>query len=166
MVPRVSKHSPRKGHPGGVNLLRPCGQSGVNCVRTERQAPQTNLTNRLFFTGDDYYVLSRLRVTIHGYWIVDGIYWTFWYSASLQFTIHYYTYTHTIIRSHVFTSFCLVAASEGWPSPSSGIPNLPSLSYQNLTATAQTTEPQQFSNSFTDWLTHSPTKSTQTTLNN
>jgi hypothetical protein len=39
---------------------------------------------------------------------------------TLQFTI-----THTYVHSHVFISRCLVSASNGLRSPSSGLPNRP-----------------------------------------
>jgi hypothetical protein len=55
--------------------------------------------------------------------IDDGIYWALWCSAWLHFTIH--CYTHTSVHSHVFTSRCLVAASNSGHSPSSGFPNYP-----------------------------------------
>jgi hypothetical protein len=52
-------------------------------------------------------------------------------------TLMIYYYTHTIVHSHVFSSRCSVAASNGGRSPASAT----SFSQQQLT----TTEPQQFS---------------------
>jgi hypothetical protein len=63
-----------------------------------------------------------------GFWIDDRIYWTLWYSAWQHFTVHYDTSVH----SPDFTSRCLVAASNGERSPSSGLPNCPR---PHLTAT-------------------------------
>jgi hypothetical protein len=39
-------------------------------------------------------------VTVGGFWIDDWIYWTFWYSAWLPFTVHCYTHTHTLTLTH------------------------------------------------------------------
>jgi hypothetical protein len=65
------------------------------------------------------------------------------------------THTYSSVHSHVFTSRCLVAASNSGRSPFSGFPIIPasatSFSHQQLTRT----EPQHFSNSPTDWLTES-----------
>jgi hypothetical protein len=54
----------------------------------------------------------------------DRIYWTLWNSAWLHFTFYYCTHTHSV-HSHVFTSRCSVAASNGGRSPYSGLPNCP-----------------------------------------
>jgi hypothetical protein len=62
-----------------------------------------------------------IHFTIDGVWIDDRIYWTPWYSAWLHFTV--YCYIHTGVQSHVFTSRCLVAASNSGRFPSSGFPN-------------------------------------------
>jgi hypothetical protein len=75
------------------------------------------------------------------------------HNSWLHFKVHYYTHTHTSVHSHVFTSRCSVAASNGGPAPSSGFQNYArtsatSFPHQQLT----TTEPQQSSNS----LTHLP----------
>jgi hypothetical protein len=45
-----------------------------------------------------------------------------------HFTI---THTHTTVHSHVFTSRCLVAVSNGGRSPSSGFPNCPRFQLPN-----------------------------------
>jgi hypothetical protein len=100
------------------------------------------------------YVVTCMDVTIDGVWISCWIYWTLWYSAWLHFTFHYNTLTS--VHSHVVNSHCLVTASNGGSSTSSGFPNCPrasatSFSQQQLTATVL-----QFSN----WVTKSPTDST------
>jgi hypothetical protein len=66
-------------------------------------------------------------VTIDGFWIDDRDYWTLWYRAWLHFTVHYYTHTHThtSVHSHIFTSRCSVATSNGGRSPCSGFPHYP-----------------------------------------
>jgi hypothetical protein len=88
--------------------------------------------------------------------------------CTLQFTI---THTHTSVYSHVFTSRCSVAASNGGLFPSSGFPKLFSASATSFSQQQFTTaEPQQFSYSLTNWLsnsvTHQPTNSAQLTLTN
>jgi hypothetical protein len=98
-------------------------------------------------------MLPRVWVWLQsGFWIDDRIYWT----LLLQRVTTLYSpllHRHTSVHSHVFTSRCLVAASNGGRSPSSGFPNCPQpqlpASHSN-----RTTEPQQSSNS----LTHSLTK--------
>jgi hypothetical protein len=99
------------------------------------------------------FVLSCVWVTIHGFWIDDRIYCTLWYSAWLNFTIHYYT--HTSVHSHVFISRCLVAASNGGRSPSSGFPNYtrPQLSASHSNSSQRLN----LSSFLTDWLTQSLT---------
>jgi hypothetical protein len=106
--------------------------------------------------------LSCVWVTRDGVWIDDQIYCTLWYSAWLQFTIHYYTYTHTSVHSHDFTSRCSVAASKVGRSPSSGFPNYPCHQLQD----SHSNSPQRLnlSSSLTHWLTQ--LKSTQLTLTN
>jgi hypothetical protein len=61
----------------------------------------------------------HVSVTIDGSWIDDSL--TPWYSKWLHITVHYYK--HTSVHSHVFTSCCLVSASNSGQSPSSGFPN-------------------------------------------
>jgi hypothetical protein len=63
-------------------------------------------------------------VTMDGFWIDDQIYWILWYSRWLHLTVHYYTYTNQCPQSCLHCC-CLVVASKGGCSPSSGFPNSP-----------------------------------------
>jgi hypothetical protein len=109
-------------------------------------------------------VLPRIwSVTLDGVWI-DRIYWTLWYSARLHFTFDYcthararthtHTHTHTSVYSHVFTSRCLVATSNGGRSPSSGFPNCPR---PQLPASHSNSSQRLNLSSPTHQLSHSPT---------
>jgi hypothetical protein len=64
------------------------------------------------------YVLSRDLVTIGWAWICNKIYSAL---ATRNYTV--LTVLHTRSSQRVFTSRCLVAASNGGRSPSSGFPN-------------------------------------------
>jgi hypothetical protein len=89
----------------------------------QKNAPQCREgTRKLTF------ILSCDLVTVNGFFIDDRIYWTFWYSSWLHFTVH----THTSVHSNVFT---IVA---WWRLPNADV-TLPlgSRSYQLLRATAQ-----------------------------
>jgi hypothetical protein len=94
-------------------------------------------------------IVTCISVIIDGFWIVDHIYWTLWYSAWLHFIIHYYTH------SHVFTSRCSVAASNDGRSLSSGFQNCPwpQLSASNSNSSQQLSPISHLINS----LTHQPT---------
>jgi hypothetical protein len=94
--------------------------------------------------------LSGVWVTIDGVWIGDGIYWTLWYRAWLHFKFTM-TLTHTILHSHVVTSRCSVAASNGKCSPYSWFPNYPRT---QLPASNSNNSRELYSkNPLTDWLT-------------
>jgi hypothetical protein len=72
-------------------------------------------------------------VTIDGFWI-DWIYWTFWYSLWLRFTVHCYRHTDQCPQSYLPLR-CLVATSNCGRTPLPlGSRIIPSLSYQLLTA--------------------------------
>jgi hypothetical protein len=77
-------------------------------------------------------VLSRDRVTIDEVWIGNRIFGTLTHNSWLHFTVHYYTQTHTIAHSHVFTNRFSVAASNGGHSPSSFSQTVPDPNYQLL----------------------------------
>jgi hypothetical protein len=68
-----------------------------------------------------YYTVTWWCVTIDGSWIGD---WIWLLDTGRDYTSHF-TITHTSVHSHVFTSRCLVAASNGGRSPSSEFLNWP-----------------------------------------
>jgi hypothetical protein len=49
-------------------------------------------------------IVTWWRVTVDVFWIDGRIFWTLWCSAWLHLTVHYYTYKHTSVHSHVFTA--------------------------------------------------------------
>jgi hypothetical protein len=69
-------------------------------------------------------ILSCIWVTIDRVWIGDSIYCTLWYNEWLCFTVHCYTHIHQCPQLHLH-SHCLVVASPGRRSPSSGFLNYP-----------------------------------------
>jgi hypothetical protein len=69
-------------------------------------------------------VLSRVWVTMDGFWFDDRIHWTVWYSAWLRFTVH--CCTHQCLQSRLHWRY-LLAASNGGRTPSSGYPSSPRL---------------------------------------
>jgi hypothetical protein len=76
--------------------------------------------------------------------------------SAWHFTVHYYkhTHTHTLVSSHVFTSPCLVEASTGGRSFSSGFPNCPRP--QLLDFNSNSSEQLNPSGYLTHSLTHQP----------
>jgi hypothetical protein len=103
-----------------------------------------------------------MSVTKYGFWINDLVYWTLWYSA-LTALYNSLLHTHTIVPSHVFTSRCSVAASNGRHSPSSGFPNypLPQLSASHSNGSQWLNLSSSLTNSLTNSVTHQPTNSIQ-----
>jgi hypothetical protein len=105
-------------------------------------------------------------VTIDGFWIDDQISLFLCYSVWLHFTTHSYTHIQTSVHNRVFTCCCLVVASNGGYSPSSGFPNYPrpqlpashSYSSQQLNPSSSLSNSiTDFTNSLlTDWLTSLP----------
>jgi hypothetical protein len=67
-------------------------------------------------------IVSWYEMILEEFWIYR-IYCTVPYSSWQQFTVHCYTHTHTGVNCLVFTSRCLVAASNGGSSLSSGFTN-------------------------------------------
>jgi hypothetical protein len=49
-------------------------------------------------------------MTVDRFWINDSIYLTLWYSVWLQFTVHYYTHTHTPLVYAVMSSLPLLGS--------------------------------------------------------
>jgi hypothetical protein len=73
--------------------------------------------------------MSHDRVTLDELSIDDSIYFTFWYSGGLHFTVHHLTHTS------VHHCRCLVPASNGELHRPLGSRTAPGLSYQLLTVT-------------------------------
>jgi hypothetical protein len=85
----------------------------------------------------------------------------FWYNSLLL--IHTHTHTHISVYSHVFTSRCLVGASNSGHPPSSGFPNCPrpQLPASHSNSSQQLSPSCSLTNSITNLATHQPTNSTQ-----
>jgi hypothetical protein len=105
------------------------------CKEEKNLAPAGNQTQAVQLTArwhTDWSIPTRYKylqeyccnychaygVTIDGVYIGNRNYWALWYSACLRFTFNYYIHRHTTVHSNVFTSRCLVAASNGGRSSS------------------------------------------------
>jgi hypothetical protein len=73
------------------------------------------------------FILSRVWVNMDGIWIGNRMYWTLCIQRVTT------VYTHSV-HSHVFTSRCSVAASNGGRTPSSRFPNYPHTSAISFSA--------------------------------